>query len=125
MRIKITDRGYSIKEISLHHIGAVTVDRWDRIIAAHDSSITIYDHSGRLVNSVHGRYISADGVAADGTGRIIVSGRDPNDNGMIQIFDTVPPGADSAEDPLRILKARYARGEITDKQFEAMKKRLA
>ena len=123
--IKITDRGYSIKEISLRHIGAVTVDRWDRIIAVHDSSITIYDHSGRLVNSVHGRYISADGVAADGTGRIVVSGRDPNDNGMIQIFDTVPPGADSAEDPLRILKARYAKGEITDKQFEAMKKRLA
>ena len=123
--IEITDRGYSIQEISLHDVGAVTVDRWDRIIAAHGSSITIYDHSGRLVNSVHGRYIRADGVAADGTGRIIVSGRDPNDNGMIQIFDTVPQGADSAEDPLRILKARYAKGEITDKQFEAMKKRLA
>ena len=123
--IEITDRGYSIQEISLHDVGAVTVDRWDKIIAAHDSSITIYDHSGRLVNSVHGRYIRADGVAADGTGRIIVSGRDPNDNGMIQIFDTIPPGADSAEDPLRILKARYAKGEITDKQFEDMKKRLA
>ena len=123
--IEITDRGHSIQEIFLDDVGAVTVDRWDRIIVAHGSSITIYDHSGRLVNSVHGRYIRADGVAADGTGRIIVSGRDPNDNGMIQIFDTVPQGADSAEDPLRILKARYAKGEITDKQFEAMKKRLA
>ena len=123
--VQIMDRGYSIQEISLDDVGAVTVDRWDRIIVAHDSRITIYDHSGRLVNSVHGRYISADGVVADGMGRIIVSGRDPNDNGMIQIFDTVPQGADSAEDPLRILKARYAKGEITDKQFEDMKKRLA
>ena len=121
----MSDRDEDIKGIAAPDTNALTVDRWDRIIAAHDSSITIYDHSGRLVNSVHGRYIRADGVAADGAGRIIVSGRDPNDNGMIQIFDTVPHGADSAEDPLRILKARYAKGEITDKQFEAMKKRLA
>ena len=123
--IVMRDRDKAIKQIDAPDIDALTVDRWDRIIAAHGSAITIYDHSGRLVNSVHGRYIRADGVAADGAGRIIVSGRDPNDNGMIQIFDTVPHGADSAEDPLRILKARYAKGEITDKQFEAMKKRLA
>ena len=34
-KIKITDRGYSIEEIFLDDVGAVTVDRWDRIIAAH------------------------------------------------------------------------------------------
>ena len=124
--VQIMDRGHRIQEIDLPgDVGAITVDRWDRIIVAHDSRITIYDHSGRLVNSVHGRYIRADGVAADGMGRVIVSGRDPNGNGMIQIFDTVPQGAGSAEDPLCILKARYAKGEITDKQFEDMKKRLA
>ena len=87
--IMMKDRDKDIKRIDAPDIDALTVDRWDRTIAAHGSAITIYDHTGRLVNSVHGRYIRADGVAADGTGRIIVSGRDSNSNGMIQVFGPV------------------------------------
>ena len=84
--IAIKDGDDTIKILDAPDADALTVDRWDRIIAAHGSSITIYDHNGSIVNSVWGRYIRADGVAADGMGRIIVSGRDSNDNGMIQVF---------------------------------------
>ena len=123
-RIMMENRGKDIKKIDAPDIDALTVDRWDRTIAAHGSAITIYDHTGRLVNSVHGRYIRADGVAADGTGRIIVSGRDSNSNGMIQVFGPVPRDAGSAEDPLHILKVRCARGEITREEYAEMKKIL-
>ena len=123
--IMMEDRGKAIEKIDAPDIDALTVDRWDRTIAAHGSAITIYDHTGRLVNSVHGRYIRADGVAADGTGRIIVSGRDSNSNGMIQVFGPVPRDAGSAEDPLHILKVRCARGEITREEYAEMKKILA
>ena len=123
--IMMKDRDKDIKRIDAPDIDALTVDRWDRTIAAHGSAITIYDHTGRLVNSVHGRYIRADGVAADGTGRIIVSGRDSNSNGMIQVFGPVPRDAGSAEDPLHILKVRCARGEITREEYAEMKKILA
>ena len=123
--IMMKDRDKDIKRIDAPDTDALTVDRWDRTIAAHGSAITIYDHTGRLVNSVHGRYIRADGVAADGTGRIIVSGRDSNSNGMIQVFGPVPRDAGSAEDPLHILKVRCARGEITREEYAEMKKILA
>jgi len=33
--------------------------------------------------------------------------------------------SESIEDPLKILKIRYSKGEITKKQFETMKKNLA
>jgi hypothetical protein len=104
----------------------------------HKTTIRIFDHNGSLVKSVRsaevgGRDSRVGGVAVDSMGRIIVSGSWPeyggysnsNINDMIQIFGPVPKDADGAEDPLRILKTRYARGEITDEQFETMKKRLA
>ena len=140
-------RGREIKKIEVaggHNelIGfadAITVDKWDRIVVVdnHKTTIRIFDHNGSLVKSVRsaevgGRDSRVGGVAVDSMGRIIVSGSWPeyggysnsNINDMIQIFGPVPKDADGAEDPLRILKTRYARGEITDEQFETMKKRL-
>ena len=91
--IKITDGDTTIKSIDVGSVSALTVDRWDRIIVAHDSGVTIYDRNGSRVGSATGRYIKADGVAADAAGRIIVSGRDSSGNGMIQVFCAAPQDA--------------------------------
>ena len=37
---------------------------------------------------------------------------------------TLPPGASAGETPLDILKARYAKGEITKDQFDQMRRDL-
>ena len=128
----------------IYFADALTVDRWDRIIAVETYLLTIriFDHAGTLTGTVRGTSIGGKslvrihGIASDGTGRIIISGRDENGVALIQIFGPgnkprTKPGKNKQRtakrdmDPLRILKVRYAKGEITDEQFEAMKKRLA
>ena len=123
---------------------ALTVDRWDRIITVDLYRLTIrfFDHEGELIRAVPGTSIGGKsleiihGIAADGMGRIVISGRDKNGVALIQVFG---PGNKTRKnpsrseqrtmkrgmDPLRILKVRYTKGEITDEQFDAMKKRLA
>ena len=151
--IKIQDAsGNDVKEISvggtyderIKFADALTVDRWDRIITVDRYRLTIrfFDHEGEPIRAVPGTSIggrtlaSIHGVASDGMGRIIISGRDKNGVALIQIFDPgnkpktkteryKPRIAERDRDPLHILKVRYAKGEITDEQFETMKKRLA
>ena len=143
--------GTDVKRISVHgayhegikFAGALTVDKWDRIIAveAYMLTIRIFDHAGNLVRAVRGTAVGGKklekiyGVAADGMGRIIISGRDENGVVLIQVFGTVrkpkkrPVGisrnVSRNNDPLHILQVRYAKGELTDEQFESMKKKLA
>ena len=152
-RIEIRDTsGNAVKEISvdgghgerIDFADALTVDKWDRIITVerHLLTIRIFDHAGNPIKTVRGTSIGGKnlkrihGIASDGTGRIIISGYDENGVALIQIFGPgnkprTKPGRNRQRtvqhgmEPLRILKVRYAKGEITDEQFEAMKKRLA
>ena len=143
--------GADVKQISVrgtHGEGigfadALTVDKWDRIIAveAYMLTIRIFDHAGNLVRTVRGTAVGGKklekiyGVAADGMGRIIISGMDEDNVTLIQVFGTVrkpkkrPAGisrnVSRNNDPLHILQVRYAKGELTDEQFESMKKKLA
>ena len=150
-RITIEDTlGNFVKEIEIrgahgnliNFAESLTVDKWDRIITVERYSLTIrvFERNGDLVSTIRGTSVGGknmneiSGITTDRMGRIIISGTDCNDNEVIQIF-----GAElglkrkqrggrrlqSAEDPIHILKVRYAKGKITDEQFEAMKKKMA
>jgi len=43
----------------------------------------------------------------------------------IRMFKDRKDSGAAADDPLKVLKARYARGEITREQFDSMKKDIA
>ena len=152
-RIEIRDTsGNAMKEISvdgghgesIDFVHALTVDKWDRIITVepHLLTIRIFDHMGNPIKTVRGTSIGGKnlrricGIASDSTGRIIISGYDENGVALIQIFGpSNKPRTKSRRDkqltakrgmdPLHILKVRYAKGEITNEQFDDMKKRLA
>ena len=142
--------GNDVKEISvggaygerIEFADALTVDKWDRIIAVEKYLLTIriFDHDGNLVRTARGTSMGGKklkeihGVAADGMGRIIISGRDENGVILVQVFGAIrkpvktprsPRNVGRDDDPLRILQVRYAKGELTDEQFESMKKKLA
>ena len=146
-KIEITDsQGMKVGEIDASGVDALTVDRWDRIITVDSYRLTIriFDHRGNLVGLVRGADIGnarfsggiamdnestgtedsimsgVSGVAVDDKGRIFVSSWRTGSH-MIQIFDSAP----KQEDPLRILQARYAKGEITKDEFIEMKGVLA
>ena len=149
--IEIQDSsGNDVKEINVsgahdEHISfadALTVDRWDRIIAVdrHRLTIRFFDHEGEPIRTVSGTTMggrnleNVHGIATDGMGRIIISGTDENGVALIQVFGPVHKpkkktrGQQTVKrhrDPLYILKMRYAKGEITDEQFETMKKKIA
>ena len=146
-KIEITDsQGMKVGEIDASGVDALTVDRWDRIITVDSYRLTIriFDHRGNLVGLVRGADIGnarfsggiamynestgtedsimsgVSGVAVDDKDRIFVSSWRTGSH-MIQIFDSAP----KQEDPLRILQARYAKGEITKDEFIEMKDVLA
>lgn len=55
--------------------------------------------------------------------RFVVMGRRPGISAGLQ--DAQPRGtSDPAETPLQILQKRYARGEISENEFESMKRKL-
>ena len=142
--------GNDVKKISvggayderIEFADALTVDKWDRIIAVEKYLLTIriFDHDGNLVRTARGTSMGGKkleeihGVAADGMGRIIISGRDENGVILVQVFGAIRKPVKTPrsqrnvgrdDDPLRILQIRYAKGELTDEQFESMKKKLA
>ncbi len=115
-----------------------TIDKWDNIIAVstYRLSIRIYDPLGNLIKYIRGAGIGGKNfeeiynVTSDSRGRIIIAGRSDGEN-IIQIFARSAKKQKQnfsrprkTEDPYNIIKVRYAKGEITYKEFEHMKKNL-
>ena len=146
--IRVTDsNGDQVSEIratgqyreSIAFADAFTVDRKGRIIAVDEHKITVrvFEPSGKQIFQFSGvqlggrSYSKVYDVAADSQGRILISGRVDKES-IIQVF---APNKEQdrrfdsknhhkTEDPLHVLKIRYAKGEITEEQFDHMVKKL-
>ena len=146
--IRVTDSDgdqVSVIQATGHHgeriafVDAFTVDRKGRIITVdkHRITVRVFEPSGKQIFQFSGvqlggrSYTQVCDVAADSQGRILISGR-VDEESIIQVFVPSkkqdrrfnPKNHRKTEEPLHILKIRYAKGQITEEQFDHMVKKL-